>query len=94
MEYVSGEFDTYDQISLTAAQEETLVAAMRKDVSLGTLEKSASWRRMGLRAMCPCTSNMSIRTAHGIAGNPVCHPEATHTLEALRELGLPEEALQ
>ena len=33
VEYVSGEFDTYDQISLTAAQEETLVAAMRKDVS-------------------------------------------------------------
>ena len=95
VEYYSGEFDTYDQISLTAAQEETLVAAMRKDVSLGTLGKT------GLLAEDGVAGNVSVYLQY------VCQdgtwdrgetlyvtPEATHTLEALRELGLPEEALQ
>lgn len=95
VEYYSGEFDTYDQISLTAAQEETLVAAMRKDVSLGYLGKT------GLLAEDGVAGNVSVYLQY------VCQdgtwdrgetlyvtPEATHTLEALRELGLPEEALQ
>ena len=95
VEYYSGEFDTYDQISLTAAQEETLVAAMRKDVSLGTLGKT------GLLAEDGVAGNVSVYLQY------VCQdgtwdrgetlyvtPEATHTLEALRALGLPEEALQ
>ena len=95
VEYYSGEFNTYDQISLTAAQEETLVAAMRKDVSLGTLGKT------GFLAEDWVAGNVSVYLQY------VCQdgtwdrgetlyvtPEATHTLEALRELGLPEEALQ
>lgn len=95
VEYYSREFNTYDQISLTAAQEETLVAAMRKDVSLGTLGKT------GLLAEDGVAGNVSVYLQY------VCQdgtwdrgetlyvtPEATHTLEALRELGLPEEALQ
>ena len=95
VEYYSREFNTYDQISLTAAQEETLVAAMRKDVSLGTLGKT------GFLAEDWVAGNVSVYLQY------VCQdgtwdrgetlyvtPEATHTLEALRELGLPEEALQ
>lgn len=95
VEYYSREFNTYDQISLTAAQEETLVAAMRKDVSLGTLGKT------GFLAEDWVAGNVSVYLQY------VCQdgtwdrgetlyvtPEATHTLEVLKELGLPEEALQ
>ena len=95
VEYVSGEFDTYDQISLTAAQEETLVAAMRKDVSLGTLGK------IGFLAEDGVAGNVSVYLQYVYQDGTwdrgetlYVTPEATHTLEALRELGLPEEALQ
>lgn len=95
VEYYSGEFDTYDQISLTAAQEETLVAAMRKDVSLGTLGKT------GFLAEDWVAGNVSVYLQYTYQDGTwdrgetlYVTPEATHTLEALRELGLPEEALQ
>ena len=75
VEYYSGEFDTYDQISLTAAQEETLVAAMRKDVSLGTLGKT------GFLAEDWVAGNVSVYLQYVCqdgtwdrGGNPVCHP--------------------
>ena len=95
VEYVSGEFGTYEQINMTPAQGENLLEAMRKDVSLGTLGKT------GLLAEDGVAGNVSVYLQY------VCQdgtwdrgetlyvtPEATHTLEALRELGLPEEALQ
>lgn len=95
VEYYSREFNTYDQISLTAAQEETLVAAMRKDVSLGTLGK------IGFLAEDWVAGNVCIHLRHASQDGTwdqvetlYVTPEATHTLEALRELGLPEEALQ
>ena len=95
VEYSSGEFGTYEQINMTPAQGEELLEAMRKDVSLGTLGKT------GLLAEDGVAGNVSVYLQY------VCQdgtwdrgetlyvtPEATHTLEALRELGLPEEALQ
>ena len=95
VEYYSREFNTYDQISLTAAQEETLVAAMRKDVSLGTLGKT------GFLAEDWVAGNVSVYLQYVYQDGTwdrgetlYVTPEATHTLEALRELGLPEEALQ
>ena len=95
VEYYSREFNTYDQISLTAAQEETLVAAMRKDVSLGTLGKT------GFLAEDWVAGNVSVYLQYTYQDGTLDRgetlyvtPEATHTLEALRELGLPEEALQ
>lgn len=95
VEYYSREFNTYDQISLTAAQEETLVAAMRKDVSLGTLGK------IGFLAEDGVAGNVSVYLQYVYQDGTwdrgetlYVTPEATHTLEALRELGLPEEALQ
>ena len=95
VEYYSREFNTYDQISLTAAQEETLVAAMRKDVSLGTLGKT------GFLAEDWVAGNVSVYLQYTYQDGTwdrgetlYVTPEATHTLEVLKELGLPEEALQ
>ena len=80
VEYYSGEFDTYDQISLTAAQEETLVAAMRKGRLPGNPGKNRlPGGGLGRRQWCPCTSNMSVRTAHGIAGKPCMSPRKPPT---------------
>lgn len=95
VEYYSGEFDTYDQISLTAAQEETLVAAMRKDVSLGTLGKTGFLAEDGVAGNVSVYLQYVCQDGTWDRGETLyVTPEATHTLEALRELGLPEEALQ
>lgn len=95
VEYYSGEFDTYDQISLTAAQEETLVAAMRKDVSLGTLGKTGFLAEDGVAGNVSVYLQYTYQDGTWDRGETLyVTPEATHTLEALRELGLPEEALQ
>ena len=95
VEYYTVGFGNYEQILLTAAQKETLVAAMRKDVSLGTLGKT------GLLAESGVAGNVCIHLRHASQDGTwdqvetlYVTPEATHTLEALRELGLPEEALQ
>ena len=95
VEYVSGEFGTYDQINMTPAQGEELVAAMRKDVSLGSLGKT------GFLAEDWVAGNVSVYLQYVYQDGTwdrgetlYVTPEATHTLEALRELGLPEEALQ
>ena len=95
VEYVSGEFGTYDQISLTAAQEETLVAAMRKDVSLGTLGKTGFLAEDGVAGNVSVYLQYVYQDGTWDRGETLyVTPEATHTLEVLRELGLPEEALQ
>ena len=95
VEYYSGEFDTYDQISLTAAQEETLVAAMRKDVSLGTLGKTGFLAEDGVAGNVSVYLQYTYQDGTWDRGETLyVTPEAVHTLEALRELGLPEEALQ
>ena len=95
VEYYSGEFNTYDQISLTAAQEETLVAAMRKDVSLGTLGKTGFLAEDGVAGNVSVYLQYTYQDGTWDRGETLyITPEATHTLEALRELGLPEEALQ
>ena len=95
VEYYSGEFDTYDQISLTAAQEETLVAAMRKDVSLGTLGKNGFLAEDGVAGNVSVYLQYVCQDGTWDRGETLyITPEAVHTLEALRELGLPEEVLQ
>ena len=95
VEYYSREFNTYDQISLTAAQEETLVAAMRKDVSLGTLGKTGFLAEDGVAGNVSVYLQYVCQDGTWDRGETLyVTPEATHTLEALRELGLPEEALQ
>lgn len=95
VEYYSREFNTYDQISLTAAQEETLVAAMRKDVSLGTLGKTGFLAEDGVAGNVSVYLQYTYQDGTWDRGETLyVTPEATHTLEALRELGLPEEALQ
>lgn len=95
VEYYSREFNTYDQISLTAAQEETLVAAMRKDVSLGTLGKNGFLAEDGVAGNVSVYLQYVYQDGTWDRGETLyVTPEATHTLEALRELGLPEEALQ
>ena len=72
VEYVSGEFGTYDQINMTPAQGEDGVAG-NVSVYLQYTYQDGTWDR---------------------GETLYVTPEATHTLEALRELGLPEEALQ
>lgn len=95
VEYYSEEFDTYDQISLTAAQEETLVAAMRKDVSLGTLGKTGFLAEDGVAGNVSVYLQYVYQDGTWDRGETLyVTPEATHTLEALEALGLPEEALQ
>ena len=95
VEYYSREFNTYDQISLTAAQEETLVAAMRKDVSLGTLGKTGFLAEDGVAGNVSVYLQYTYQDGTWDRGETLyVTPEATHTLEALRELGLPEEVLQ
>lgn len=95
VEYVSGEFGTYDQINMTPAQGENLLGAMRKDVSQGTLGKT------GFLAEDGVSGEVSVYLQYGAQNDAwdrvetiTVTPGATHTLEALRELGLPEEALQ
>lgn len=95
VEYYSREFNTYDQISLTAAQEETLVAAMRKDVSLGTLGKTGFLAEDGVAGNVSVYLQYTYQDGTWDRGETLyITPEATHTLEVLKELGLPEEALQ
>ncbi len=95
VEYYSREFNTYDQISLTAAQEETLVAAMRKDVSLGTLGKTGLLAEDGVAGNVSVYLQYTYQDGTWDRGETLyITPEATHTLEVLKELGLPEEALQ
>ena len=95
VEYYSREFNTYDQISLTAAQEETLVAAMRKDVSLGTLGKTGFLAEDGVAGNVSVYLQYVCQDGTWDRGETLyVTPEATHTLEVLKELGLPEEALQ
>lgn len=95
VEYYSREFNTYDQISLTAAQEETLVAAMRKDVSLGTLGKTGFLAEDGVAGNVSVYLQYTYQDGTWDRGETLyVTPEAVHTLEVLKELGLPEEALQ
>lgn len=95
VEYYSREFNTYDQISLTAAQEETLVAAMRKDVSLGTLGKTGFLAEDGVAGNVSVYLQYTYQDGTWDRGETLnITPEAVHTLEVLEELGLPEEALQ
>ena len=86
---------SYEQITLTPDQQETLVAAMREDVSQGTLGKT------GFLAEDGVSGEVSVYLQYGAQNDAwdrvetiTVTPGATHTLEALRELGLPEEALQ
>ena len=95
VEYYSREFNTYDQISLTAAQEETLVAAMRKDVSLGTLGKNGFLAEDGVAGNVSVYLQYVCQDGTWDRGETLyITPEAVHTLEVLKELGLPEEVLQ
>lgn len=95
VEYVSGEFGTYDQINMTPAQGENLLGAMRKDVSLGTLGKTGLLAEDGVAGNVSVYLQYTYQDGTWDRGETLyVTPEATHTLEALRELGLPEEALQ
>ena len=95
VEYVSGEFGTYDQINMTPAQGENLLGAMRKDVSLGTLGKTGLLAEDGVAGNVSVYLQYTYKDGTWDRGETLyVTPEATHTLEALRELGLPEEALQ
>lgn len=95
VEYASGEFGTYEQINMTPAQGENLLEAMRKDVSLGYLGKTGLLAEDGVAGNVSVYLQYTYQDGTWDRGETLyVTPEATHTLEALRELGLPEEALQ
>lgn len=95
VEYVSGEFGTYEQINMTPAQGEELLEAMRKDVSLGTLGKTGLLAEDGVAGNVSVYLQYTYQDGTWDRGETLyITPEAVHTLEVLRELGLPEEALQ
>lgn len=95
VEYVSGEFGTYDQINMTPAQGENLLGAMRKDVSLGTLGKTGLLAEDGVAGNVSVYLQYTYQDGTWDRGETLyITPEAVHTLEVLKELGLPEEVLQ
>lgn len=95
VEYVSGEFGTYEQINMTPAQGENLLGAMRKDVSLGYLGKTGLLAEDGVAGNVSVYLQYTYQDGTWDRGETLyVTPEATHTLEVLKELGLPEEALQ
>ena len=95
VEYVSGEFGTYDQINMTPAQGENLLGAMRKDVSLGTLGKTGLLAEDGVAGNVSVYLQYTYQDGTWDRGETLyVTPEAVHTLEVLEELGLPKEALQ
>ena len=86
---------SYFQFSLTLAQKETLVEAMRTDVSLGLLGKT------GILAVEELGSHLSVSWLYlspdsvpGRYTSLSITAESVNTLKALRDMGLPEDALQ
>ena len=86
---------SYFQFSLTLAQKETLVEAMRTDVSLGLLGKT------GMLAVEELGSHLSVSWQYlspdsvpGRYTSLSITAESVNTLKALRDMGLPEDALQ
>lgn len=86
---------SYFQFSLTLAQKETLMEAMRADVALGHLGKT------GLLAEEDLESHLSVSWQYlspdsvpGRYTSLSITAESVNTLKALRDMGLPEDALQ
>ena len=86
---------SYLQYPLTLAQKETLVEAMRTDVSLGLLGKT------GMLAVEELGSHLSVSWLYlspdsvpGRYTSLSITAESVNTLKALRDMGLPEDALQ